>query len=111
MTAITSSPAVGIEGQSVTLQFILTQADPLVRVENIRWQFSFLGMDVDVTQSNNRHYQLSEDRRTLSINQLTSAEEGVYTLFATNEAGTQFNRIRVVIESKICKVCELECDN
>ena len=101
VTAVTSSPAVGIEGQSVTLQFIITEADPPVKVENIRWQFSFLGNDVDITESESRHYRLSEDRRTLSINQLTTAEGGVYTLFATNEAGVRFDRIRVVIESKL----------
>ena len=101
MTAVTSSPAVGIEGQSVTLRFIITEADPLVKVENIRWQFSFLGKDVDITESESRHYRLSEDRRTLSISQLTTAQGGVYTLFATNEAGVRFDRIRVVLESKL----------
>lgn len=98
MTAISSSPTVGTEGQSINLKFILTEDDPPVRVENIRWQFSYLGTDVDITNSSSGHYDLSEDRRNLTINQLTTEQIGVYTLFATNEAGVRSNSITVRIE-------------
>ena len=100
VTPITPSPVVGVEGSSVLVKFNITQADPLVKVENIRWQFSFLGTDIDITESSSGHYQLSDDRRSLTINQLTTQQGGVYTMFATNEAGTRLNQIMVVIESK-----------
>lgn len=95
---VTGSPAVGTEGQSIVLQFVITDADPLVKVENIRWQFSSLGKDLDITESSNSHYHLSNDRRTLVINQLTTEQIGIYTLFATNEAGVRSNSITVTIE-------------
>ena len=82
------------------LRFVITEADPLIKVENIRWQFTFLGRDVDITESSSGHYQLSDDRRSLTINQLTIQQGGLYTMFATNEAGTRSNQITVLIESK-----------
>ena len=100
MTAVTSSPVVGIEGQSVTLQFTITEADPPVRVENIRWQFSTPLMDnpLDITNTSSNHYQLSDDRRALTVNQISTAQQGLYTLFATNEAGVRSSSIRLLLE-------------
>lgn len=99
---------IGVEGHSVVLQFVITEDDPLVKVNNIRWQFSSLGNDMDITESsNNAHYSLSSDRRTLTINQLTIQQGGVYTLFATNEAGTRLDRIMVIIESEFQKYIQL----
>ena len=104
MAAFTSSPAVGIEGQSVTLLFNITEADPPVRVENIRWQFSDILMSnpLDITNTSKLdHYQLSDDRRALTVHQINTARQGLYTLFATNEAGVRSSSIRLVLEGEI----------
>ena len=104
MTAITSSPAVGIEGQSVIVQFIITEADPPVRVENIRWQFSdpLMNDPLDITNTSDFiHYQLSEDRRTLTVQQFITSLQGMYTLIATNEAGVRSSSVMVVLQGAI----------
>ena len=100
ITMLTSSPAVGVEGRSIVLSFLITNDDPLVKVENIRWEFTLFGSPEDITDSTSSHYILAEDRRSLTIQQLTSAQAGLYTLFATNEAGVRSNSIRLQLTSE-----------
>lgn len=100
ITALTSSPAVGTEGQNIVLSFLITNDDPLVSIQNIRWEFSSFREPEDITNSNSVHYVLSSDRLSLTIIQLTTAQIGLYTLFATNEAGVRSNSIRLALQSK-----------
>ena len=100
VTPITPSPVHGVEGRSVTLIFAITEDDPPVQVSNIRWQFSSTSGTIDITDSTDSHYDLSADRRSLTINQVTSAHHGQYTLFATNEAGTRFNSTNLIVQGK-----------
>ena len=95
----TPSPVHGVEGRTVILIFTITEDDPPVQVSNIRWQFSSTSGTINITDSTNLHYDLSADRRSLTIDQVTSAHHGQYTLFATNEAGTRFNSIKLIVES------------
>lgn len=100
ITALTNSPALGIEGQSIVLEFLITNDDPLVSVGNIRWNFTAFNTPEDITDSNSVHYVLSNDSLSLTIIQLTTAQIGLYTLIATNEAGERSNSIRLTLQSK-----------
>ena len=96
----TPSPVHGVEGRTVILIFTITEDDPPVQVSNIRWQFSSTSGTINITDSTNLHYDLSADRRSLTIDQVTSAHHGQYTLFATNEAGTRFNSTNLIVQGK-----------
>ena len=92
---------VGIQGMSVTLRFSISDDDPLVQTENIRWQrLTPLQVPIDITESDSQHFQLADDRLSLTIVQLTDGQVGLYTLFATNEAGTRSNSITLVLEGR-----------
>lgn len=91
----------GVEGQSIVLSFLITEDDPPVSVENIRWEFTSLGATINITNTSSSHYMLSEDRRNLTIQQLTIAQAGMYTLFATNKAGERSNSIRLEVQSEL----------
>lgn len=98
VTPVTASPARGVEGQNIVLTFVITNDDPLVTVSNIRWEFTGVHIITDITDSSDPHYELFNDRRSLLITQLTSAHQGIYTLFATNEAGTRSSSILLTVE-------------
>ena len=100
VTPITPSPLFGVEGQNIILTFSITQDDPKVNTSNIRWTFRGTSGLLDITESGDQHYQLMNERRSLTITQLTSAHQGVYTLYATNEAGTRFNSINLQLQGK-----------
>lgn len=102
VTPVTSSPLTGVDAETVVLEFMITQDDPLVQVDDIRWEFTANDRSVeDITLSSitDPHYQLSSDRLSLTIIQLSSAHQGRYTLFATNKGGTRSNYIDLIIES------------
>ena len=101
ITAVTVSPVRGVEGQNTVLTFKITNDDPLVNVSNIRWTFTNVHRVIDITDLSDPHYKLINERRSLRITQLTTAHQGIYTLFATNEAGTRSNSITVFIEGTV----------
>ena len=84
----------------MTLIFNITEDDPPVEVSNIRWQFSSTSGTIDITHSTDSHYGLSADRRSLSIYHLaTSLDQGIYSMIATNEAGSVSSSIELIVES------------
>ena len=103
VTALTESPLIAIELRDITINFTITEADPLVNISNRRWTFESAATTniEDITDTSNLHYSLSEDRLVLTINQVTSAHRGVYTLLATNEAGVRSDSVEVITESII----------
>uniref|UniRef100_A0A1X7ULZ4 G-protein coupled receptors family 2 profile 2 domain-containing protein n=2 Tax=Amphimedon queenslandica TaxID=400682 RepID=A0A1X7ULZ4_AMPQE len=99
VTPISPSPSFGVEGQSIVLTFSITQDDPLVNTSNIRWTFRGPAGLLDITESSDSRYELSSNRRSLAISHLlTSSDEGYYTVYATNEAGTQNASIQLMVE-------------
>lgn len=83
----------------VTLSFSISNDDPLVQTENIRWErLTSLNVPLDITESDDPHYQLANDRLSLTIVQLTDGQVGIYTLYATNEAGTRSNFVALVLQ-------------
>ena len=97
ITALTPSPVHGVQGHNVNLSFSITDDDPKVNVSNIHWKIYGIHGNVDITDS--PYYQLSSNRLMLLINQLTDTHGGIYTLYATNEAGTHSKSIKLIIES------------
>ena len=86
---------------AATLKFAISSDDPLVQTENIRWErLTPLNVIIDITESDSPHFQLADDRLSLTIVQLTDGQIGRYTLFATNEAGTRSNFIDLVLQGK-----------
>ena len=76
-----------IEGTSVILQFFIDDADPPIMLDNIFWSLTSLGVSMDITNSQSPHFVFSEDKLSLTILQLTAAQEGRYTFSAANSAG------------------------
>lgn len=69
---------------NVTIVFIVMDANPEVRKENILWQFQPLMSNEYLTIS----HGLSFDHRSLTISNVHLNHSGNYTMFAANNAGT-----------------------
>lgn len=121
VTAITESPLVAVFGRSATLSFSVTEDIPPVTPEGIVWMFREMtvgsggsgesGESGDsgeneesgevqghVLDSEYSRYIFSEDRRTLTIFPVHDSDEGLYTLMATNAAGSDSNSISVDVQ-------------
>lgn len=97
-----------IEGNSIELQFNITDADPLVNVSNIIWSLSSSFGSEDITLSSSPNFRLSPDRLTLQvINVQVSVHSGRYIITASNEAGTRSLSVDVKIESKCYRSMKL----
>ena len=88
---------IGIEGTSLTLQFFIADADPPITLNNIFWSLTLLGGPMDITNSQSPHYVFSDDKLSLTILQLTTAQGGLYTFSAANSAGVTSESILVEI--------------
>ena len=104
---VTSSPVIVLEGQTVILEFNITNDDPEVQLSNIVWTLMSNVGEEDIAQSSsNAHFAFSTDRLMLTVSHVQlSAHSGTYTLTATNEAGTGSAMIEVIIESKEISDC------
>lgn len=88
----------GIEGMTLTLKFAIDDADPAITLDDISWHFTSLGTSEDITNSQNQHYAFSQDKLSLTLVQMTTAQKGEYTLSAVNSAGVGSETITVLIE-------------
>ena len=100
---------VALEGDSATLQFSIESASPPVQLSDIRWYFQPTGANysTDITQratlpgSNSTGTLVySNDRLSLTIGRITQQADGVFTLSATNPAGTTSNSTYLSVEGK-----------
>ncbi len=99
--SITSSPIFAIEGQTITLQFDITDDDPLVQLSNIVWSLISTIGEETIMNSTSRHFTLSTDKLSLTIDHVqVSAHSGTYIMSAANEAGISKASIEVIIESE-----------
>ena len=92
---------------SVTLAFTISDASPEVQTENIQWTFRDLnGNSFNIpTGSNVANFSkltgmFSGDRLSLTLSGLNNSFEGTYTMTATNEAGSDFAIVEMVIEGQ-----------
>ena len=97
---------VALEGDSATLQFSIESASPPVQLSDIRWYFQPTGANsTDITQQatlpgTSSTLVYSNDRLSLTIGRITRQADGIFTLSATNPAGTTSNSTYLSVESK-----------
>ena len=72
---------------------------PLVLVESIRWTFN----DVELVEDIGGRITFSDNRLSLTITNLNLSDEGVYTLTATNPAGSSSENIFLDVQGNTHK--------
>ena len=82
---------------SVMLNFTIVDDFPKVQLQNIIWRFNNTVLN-NLTMPSDSRYSFSMDLLTLTISNLQHKDEGVYTVTATNEAGTNSTSINVEVE-------------
>ena len=97
----------GLEGNSATLQFSIARASPPVQPTGIRWFFQPTGANnaEDITQRNSlpdgsSTLAYSDNRLSLTVGEITQQSGGLFTLSATNPAGTASNSTNLITEGK-----------
>ena len=103
-------------GDNVTMRFSLSNDDPPVQTEDIRWFFVVGGSRTDITNSSDNRHTLFPDRLSLLIDGITHFDEGEYVLEATNAAGTGSNSVILSVTGKqpnmqtmqipVCTTCD-----
>lgn len=90
----------------MTLNIQISNASPSVIPSNIQWYFNS-GL-INDTQDDG--YEFSNDRKSLTITELTHSHEGLYTVVVSNEAGSDTGDIVLQIEGITCPwvICILE---
>ena len=95
--AITDSPLITLERSSITLSFAISNDKPLVTLDGIEWSVTNEEGTHTLVPEDSR-FTFSADLRSLTID---PADEGVYMLTATNEAGQDSADIVVDVQCKL----------
>lgn len=103
-------PLIGVESRDppssdISVQFSITRADPPVEMDDIIWSYSESGdslesVDITLLVSNDSNLSFSEGLTTLTILDVSFFDAGLYTLSASNEAGTHNNTIELVVHGE-----------
>ena len=99
VTSNLTSGVIGLLNESITLQFSIIYDSPLVLVESIRWTFN----DVELVEDIGGRITFSDNRLSLTITNLNLSDEGVYTLTATNPAGSSSENIFLDVQGNTNK--------
>ena len=99
MAAVSSSPLIGAQGTSVTLQFSISDDLPPVKLFDIVWRFTPFGSSAMQLITSNGRYIFSDDMLSLTIGELIVSDEGSYTLEATTIAGSSSATIFLDVQS------------
>ena len=92
------SPVLGLVKENITLTFVIQNASPPVRAENIEWVFhSSSGSDAVVLTEGAR-YHFSMNDQSLTISNVAHGDEGDYKMTAVNEAGSDSLTITLNVE-------------
>ncbi len=97
---------ISIENMTTIIQFIISEAIPMVTVNDIHWIFSpsFSGDPYDNNNTditNNNNYTYSTDKRTLTITSThLNDDEGRYYMIAVNPAGIHYNYTDVIVHGQ-----------
>ena len=94
VVVISMSP-LGVVNQTVTLSFAIQDASPPVSLKNIKWTFNNTVINEGSTPS---RFNFSSDLLSLTVSDLKHSDQGSYTLFAVNEAGTNSSAVFLEIE-------------
>ena len=85
---------------SITLSFDISNDKPLVTLDGIEWSVTNEEGTHTMAPEDSR-FTFSADMRSLTIDPVDLADEGVYTLTATNEAGQDSAEIEVDVQCKL----------
>ena len=86
---------------STHLQFFIEEANPPVHPEDIQWMFA--GTEL---QEDGEHVVFSADRLAVTITNLSLSDEGIYSLMATNLAGSDSATIMVDVQCTYVSLLE-----
>lgn len=96
-----------LEGSTVTFS-VKVNATPPVNATNILWLFKQFGAlsSLDITTSSllgdgQTQLELSSGRLSLTLRNVSRQSSGVYTITATNVAGTSRNFFAITVQSKL----------
>ena len=93
----------GIVHLTATMSFAVDNASPDVTAENTVWQFLKTGggsTTTTITEDADNRYMFTENRRSLTITNLTHNDEGQYTISVKNPAGSYMFSISLQIEGE-----------
>ena len=102
---------VGLEEMSVSLHFRIDNAAPPVTPSNIQWLFSANFTDSpyddgvrDITNLNTLNegtsVSYSENRRSITISNISQSDEGRYFFIATNQAGVSYSHTDLIVHGR-----------
>ena len=89
-----SSPVIGVIGRSTTLTFNIIEDNPIVIPDDIQWLLN------DNELHAGGRISFSIYKRSIIISRLQLLDEGVYTLIASNAAGTSRSSIYLDVEGR-----------
>ena len=90
---------------SVVLRFTISEDFPRVQISNIIWTFNGSVLNNLTNTLSDLRYNFSDNLLNLQISLLQHRDEGVYTLTASNEAGTNSSSINLQIEGTVLCSC------
>ena len=91
-----SSQLIGLIGFNITISFSISAA-PLVTPSDIEWRFQG-SSDEETEIMPTARYTFSDDKLSLTIYNIHEADEGQFTLRATNELGQDQASIQLVVD-------------
>ena len=98
MTAVTNQSITGIAGQSLRLEFSVSDAYPTVLLADVTWTLTgSSGQPVDITSSGDARLAFSSDLLLLEISALTVGDRGTYTFAVSNIAGPDSASIELTV--------------
>ena len=86
MVGVPGNETIGVEERNVTLTFAISDDLPSVTPADIQWYLD--DSTQPITTSSDMRYTFSDDMLSLTIEQLTLTDEGLYALEATTQAGS-----------------------
>ena len=102
MSVSGSSILQATEGETITLSFVITRANPPVPPSDIMWEFLFISDTAEtVTIDNGTRHTFSARRISLTITNLGPMDSGTYTLTAVNSAGNDTAFIQLSVSGEI----------
>ena len=101
MTVGQNVTELGVVNNSVLLQFAISEDFPKVQISNIFWTFNGSILNNLTNTLTDLRYNFSGNLLNLTISLLQHRDEGVYTLTASNEAGTNSSSINLQIEGML----------
>ena len=93
---LTEEVVIGVRGRNVTLDFAVIGDEPRVLASSIRWYLN--GVEELI---GDERLSFSPDRLSLTITNLSQADEGTYMVNATNIIGTGTAVVSLDVESKM----------